>query len=355
VGGGLAAVRPVNEYGATANQAADPAAERTALEEQLAVLRPEITRHCYRMLASPFDADDAVQETMLRAWRGIGGLERHAALRSWLYAIATNVCLEQLRQARRRALPMDLAAPSPGPRPLGTAHAADTWVQPIPDARVLPADLDPARITVERESIRLAFVAALQLLTPRQRAVLLLRDVIGWRSREVADLLGLTEDAVNALLRRGRAAMPSRRPAASEAVLDRERRALLGRYISAFERSDITALVGLLHDDATLSMPPYGLWLRGVPAVAAWLHSRETLCRDGALVPVEVNGGVGVAQYRRHTGGSGLRAFALQVVEISAGRIDGLHVFLLTELFPLFGLAAEIPRPGSGRPGRLRC
>lgn len=338
----------------TAGQSAEPACGRAELEEQLTALRPEITRHCYRMLGSPFDADDAVQETMLRAWRGIGGVERRAALRSWLYAIATNVCLEQLRQARRRALPMDLTAPVPGPRPLGPARAADTWVQPIPDTRVLPTDLDPARITVERESIRLAFVAALQLLPPRQRAVLLLRDVIGWRSREVADLLGLTEDAVNALLRRGRAAMPARRPAASEALLDSERRALLGRYISAFERFDITALVGLLHDDATLSMPPYGLWLRGVPAIAAWLRSRETLCRDGALVPVEVNGTVGVAQYRRGPGGSGLRAFSLQVVETSAGRIDGLHIFLLTELFPLFGLAEEVPCPGSGRPERLQ-
>jgi RNA polymerase sigma-70 factor (ECF subfamily) len=240
---------------------------------------------------------------------------------------------------------MDLAAPTPGPRPLGTAHAAGTWVQPIPDARVLPADLDPARITVERESIRLAFIAALQVLTPRQRAVLLLRDVIGWRSREVADLLDLTEDAVNALLRRGRAAMSSRRPAVSEAMLDGERRALLGRYINAFERFDITALVGLLRDDATLSMPPYGLWLRGASAVAAWLRSREAVCRDGALVPVEVNGGVGVAQYRRDADGSGLRAFAVHVVEASAGRIDGLHVFLVPELFPLFGLAKEIPRP----------
>ncbi|MEV5746258.1 sigma-70 family RNA polymerase sigma factor [Actinoallomurus sp. NPDC052308] len=332
----------MNEDGASADRRFD----RAALEEQLAVLRPEITRHCYRMLGSPFDAEDAVQETMLRAWRGIGGFERRAALRSWLYAIATNVCLEQLRQARRRALPMDLADPSPGPGPLGTARAADAWVQPIPDARVLPADLDPALITVERESIRLAFVAALQRLTPRQRAVLLLRDVLGWRAREVADLLGLTEDSVNALLRRGRAAMPSRRPAASETMLDGEQRALLSRYISAFERFDITALVGLLHDDATLSMPPYGLWLRGAPAVAAWLRAGEALCRDGALVPVEVNGGVGVAQYRRDAGGSGLRAFALQVVETSAGRIDGLHVFLLPELFPLFGLAEKIPRPG---------
>ncbi|MGI5230647.1 RNA polymerase subunit sigma-70 [Actinoallomurus sp. CA-142502] len=315
--------------------------DRGALEEQFTLLRPEITRHCYRMLGSPFDADDAVQETMLRAWRGIGDVRHRESLRSWLYVIATHVCLDQLRQARRRALPMDLTEPAPGPGPLGTVRPAGTWVEPLPDLWALPADLDPAEITVERESIRLAFVAALQRLTPMQRAVLLLREVIGWRAREVADLLGVTENAVNALLRRGRAAMPSPRPAPSETDLDGERRALLGRYISAFERFDITALVRLLHDDATLSMPPYALWLRGAPAVVSWLRSREEVCRGGALVPVQVNGGVGVAQYRRDD--FGLRAFALQVVETSAGRVTGLHVFLLPELFPLFGLTERIP------------
>jgi RNA polymerase sigma-70 factor, ECF subfamily len=308
------------------------ALDRTLLEEQLGALRPELVGYCYRMLGSAFDADDAAQESLIRAWRGLGRFEGRSALRTWLLSIATNVCLDTLKDSRRRALPMDVVT---GEASLGPARPRSAWVEPIPDRWVLRPDLDPARVAVERESIRLAFIAALQTLQPRQRAVLLLRDVLRLRTKEVAELLDLTPDAVNGLLRRARATMATARTDGPDrsAGLDS---ALLARYVDAFERFDIDALVGLLHEEATLSMPPYDLALRGPASIAAWFRSAGRACANARLVTVYANGLTAFAQYRQGAGQH--RAFAVHVVETSGDRITALHTFLDTALFALFGL-----------------
>ncbi|SFW86384.1 RNA polymerase subunit sigma-70 [Amycolatopsis australiensis] len=296
---------------------------RAAFEAQLGPLRRELAGYCYRMLGSAFDADDAVQETLLRAWRGLDRFAGRAALRTWLFTIATHVCLDALQDARRRALPANVTDE------LGPAHPREAWIEPVPDRWVL----DPARAAVDRESVRLAFVAALQVLSPRQRAVLLLRDVLRWRAKEVATLLDTTEDAVNAVLKRARAALPAPDPA----PLSGDDRALLARYVEAFERFDIDALVALLHEEATLSMPPYDVTLRGRASIAAWFRSRRAACEDAQLVPVDVNGGLGLAQYRRGS------PFAIHAFTTAAGRITAVHTFLDPALFPLFGLPEAVP------------
>jgi RNA polymerase sigma-70 factor (ECF subfamily) len=301
---------------------------RAAFEEQLGPLRHELAGYCYRMLGSAFDADDAVQETLIRAWRGLDRFAGRAALRSWLFTIATRVCLDALKDARRRVLPTTVTDE------LGPARPRETWVEPVPDRWVL----DPARVAVDRESVRLAFVAALQVLSPRQRAVLLLRDVLRWRAKEVAELLDTTEDAVNAVLKRARAALPAPAPA----PLSGDDRALLARYVDAFERFDIDALVALLHDEATLSMPPYDVTRHGPASIAAWFRSRRAQCEGALLVPLDVNGGSGLAQYRRDSGGPGHHAFAIHALTTAAGRITALHTFLDPALFPLFGLPEAV-------------
>src|SRR3954454_10494030 len=239
----------------------------TELEPRLAEHRRELTGYCYRMLGSVFDAEDAVQETMVRAWRGLADFEGRSALRSWLYRIATNVCLDQLSGRQRRALPMDLTG-SPYPpveHSLAQRRPGTAWVEPMLDRQVIPEDADPAERIVAKESIRLAFVAALQHLPPRQRAVLILREVLRWKASEVAELLETSVASVNSALQRARAALDATDldPDAVTAPLDEEQRALLDRYVAAFETFDIDALVQLLRDDATMPMPPYPLWLRG--------------------------------------------------------------------------------------------
>jgi RNA polymerase sigma-70 factor (ECF subfamily) len=299
---------------------------RAAFEEQLGPLRHELAGYCYRMLGSAFDADDAVQETLVRAWRGLDRFDGRAALRTWLFTIATHVCLDALKDARRRVLPTNVTDE------LGPARPREAWVEPVPDRWVV----DPAQVAVDRETVRLAFVAALQVLSPRQRAVLLLRDVLRWRAKEVAKLLDTTEDAVNAVLKRARAALPAPDPA----PLSGDDRALLARYVDAFERFDIDALVALLHDEATLSMPPYDITLRGTASIAAWFHSRRAACEGALLVPVDVNGGIGLAQYRRDA--EGHHAFAIHALTTAAGRVTALHTFLDPALFPLFDLPETV-------------
>ncbi|HET6950740.1 MAG TPA: sigma-70 family RNA polymerase sigma factor [Acidimicrobiales bacterium] len=300
--------------------------------------RTELAGYCYRMLGSSFEADDAVQETMVRAWRGLDRFEGRAALRSWLYRIATNVCFDLLHGRTRRALPMDLGPAGDGgamTQPLPEA----TWVEPIPDGRVLPADGDPAERAAARESIRLAFVAALQLLPPRQRAVLILREVLRWRAAEVADLLGRSVPSVNSALQRARATLAGRGADASRhpAALDEAQRDLVDRYIDAFERYDIPRLVALLHEDATTNMPPYPLWWQGPEAIGRWMEGPGRGCRGSRLVQVEANGVPSFAQYRS-AGGGRYEPFALHVLDISGDRIAGISDFLDTRLFALFGL-----------------
>ncbi|MFJ5118802.1 sigma-70 family RNA polymerase sigma factor [Kitasatospora sp. NPDC088548] len=321
------------------------------VELRLERFRTELTGYCYRMLGSLFEAEDAVQETMVRAWRGHQGFEGRAALRSWLYRIATNVCLDALNGRRNRARPMDLA----GPSTVATATDAQlpevTWIGPAPDGRILPETGDPAEVAAQRDSVRLAFVAVLQRLAPRQRAVLILREVLGWRAAEVAELLGVTVASVNSALQRARAVLAADGAAARPAPdLDDDHRALLARYVTAFERYDMDGLAALLHEDVTLNMPPYALWLRGHAELRAWMLGPGHGCRGSRLVPVTANGGPAFGQYRPGPAG-GHEPWSLIVPEVSEGRITGLTNFLDTDtLFPLFGLPPRLT--GSGETSR---
>jgi RNA polymerase sigma-70 factor (ECF subfamily) len=326
---------------ASEHQAQDAAVDDSGWLEQH---RVELTGYCYRMLGSSYDAEDAVQETLVRAWRGVDRFEGRAALRSWLYRIATNVCLDMLKGKQRRTRPMDLgSARTPDIASLGAPWPETTWIQPIPDGRVLPTDGDPADAAVLRETIRLAFVAALQHLPPRQRAVLILREVLRWKATEVAELLGTTVASVNRALQRARSTLAASDLTATEPALpaDEEQRALLARYTEAFERYDIESLVALLHEDATQSMPPYDLWLRGHSDIRQWMLGPGIDCRGSRLVPTVANGMPAFAQYRR----GGDEPWALNVLEISDGRIVGLNFFLDTEsLFPLFEMPTRLER-----------
>jgi RNA polymerase sigma-70 factor (ECF subfamily) len=305
--------------------------------DQLDQFRRELTGYCYRMLGSIYEAEDAVQETMLRAWRALATFEDRVGLRPWLYRIATNVCLDLLKSRSRRALPMDVAPVATGELRRGDARREEMWVQPAPDRLILPVDGDPAEHAVSRESVRLAFIAALQHLAPRQRAVLILRDVLRWRAAEVASLLDTSADAVNSALRRARATLATidrdsapRQPAAA----DRE---LLAAYVSAFEHHDVDALVALLHDDAVLEMPPFELWMQGPDDIQRWLLAVDAFGQE-LFTPVNANGSPAVAVYRPPTPGGQPTAFSIQVLESIAGRISAIHVFLDPALFDLFGL-----------------
>ena len=311
------------------------------LRPELEAYRQELTGYCYRMLGSGFEAEDAVQETMVRAWRAIDRFEGRSALRSWLYRIATNVCLDMLRGPQRRARPMDLGPSSTAEGHLGPQVPEDAWVQPIADAKVLPADMDPAELAASRESIRLAFVAALQHLPPRQRAVLILREVLRWQAAEVAELLDTSVASVNSALQRARVTLAERDVGAASPPVDAEQRELLARYVDAFERYDIDSLVTLLHDDAVQSMPPYALWLQGRDEMGKWYLGQGIGCRGSRLVPTAANGRPAFASYRPK--GPGVwEPFALQVIETSGGRISAIHNFLYPELFTDFGLPTRL-------------
>jgi RNA polymerase sigma-70 factor, ECF subfamily len=302
--------------------------------------RRELTGYCYRMLGSFFEADDAVQETMVRAWRGIDRFEGRSSLRSWLYRIATNVCLDLLRGRERRALPVDLGPSSTADATLGPMLPEHAWVQPVPDGRVLP-DGDPAELAVAKETIRLAFITALQNLPARQRAVLILREVLRWQATEVAELLETSVASVNSALQRARATLAACDTSSSPSVTDPEKQALLARYVDAFERYDITRLVTLLHDDAVMSMPPYDLWLRGPVEMGRWFLGQGCGCQGSRLVSTAANGCAAFGSYRPD-GTGGYQPFALQVIEISGDRIVGHHNFLDTTLFAAFGLPAHL-------------
>jgi RNA polymerase sigma-70 factor, ECF subfamily len=307
--------------------------------------RMELTGYSYRMLGSAFDAEDAVQETMVRAWRNFGQFEGRAALRSWLYRIATNVCLDMLNGRQRRARPMDLASPQPAQANLlGAPLPETTWILPIPDGRVLSTEGDPAELAVARESIKLAFVAAIQHLPPKQRAVLILREVLRWQATEVAELLETSVASVNSALQRARSTLAATNVTDSDPMqpMDEEQQALLARYIEAFERYDLDSLVSLLHEDATWSMPPYTLWMQSHDEIQRWMLGPGSGCRGSRLVPTVANGLPAFGQYRPSPDG-GWEPWALQVIEISDGRISGANFFLDTaSLFPLFGLPPRL-------------
>ncbi len=317
-----------------------------ALERGLEQHRKELTGYCYRMLGSPFEAEDAVQDTFLRAWRGYDRFEGRAALRSWLYRIATNVCLDMLGGRARRARPMDLGgAGEPVEANLNTLPEV-TWMEPIPDGLAI-ADNDPAEQAMARETIRLAFVAALQNLPPRQRAVLILCEVLRWKASEVAELLDTSVASVNSALQRARATLEDRGVSSTDVTpaIDTEQRELLARYVDAFERYDIDALTSLIKEDATQSMPPFDLWLEGREDIFTWWLGPGIGCRGSKLMPAPpANGRVAFGQYKPSESGSGYDPWALQVIELgSDGQIEELTFFLDTErLFPLFGLPPRL-------------
>ncbi len=319
---------------------------RGELELRLDHHRVELTAYCYRMLGSAFEAEDAVQETFLRAWRSFDNFEGRAALRSWLYRIATNVCLDMLNGRERRARPMDLGPAWSPDGPIGRTLPEVTWIEPVPDGRVLPAEGDPADVAVSRETIRLAFVAALQHLPRRQRAVLILCEVLRWKASEVAELLDTSVASVNSALQRARATLEASGVSSTDPVppLDESQRELLSRYVEAFERYDMEALTSLIHEDATQSMPPYELWLSGRDDILRWWVGVGAGCRGSRVIPtLAANGSPAFGQYKPSTCGEGYEPWALQVLEISDGRIAEFTFFLDTErLFPLFGLPLRL-------------
>ncbi|MYU25746.1 sigma-70 family RNA polymerase sigma factor [Streptomyces sp. SID8352] len=317
------------------------------LESALERHRVELTGYCYRMLGSSFEAEDAVQDTLVRAWRSHSTFEGRSSLRSWLYRIATNVCLDMLAASGRRARPMDLTEATPLARAALSPRPDSVWLEPVPDARVLPATADPAEAAVARESVRLAFMAALQQLPPKQRAVLILREVLAWRASETAELLGTTVAAVNSALQRARATLAERAGRADEASvsdpLDEEQSRLLERYVTAFEGYDMEALTALLHEDAVMTMPPFDLWLAGPADITGFMATLGAPCAGSRLIPVRANGLPGFAQYKPDPERGGFAPWAVQVLEISAGRITGFHCFLDTaRWFPLFGLPLRL-------------
>jgi RNA polymerase sigma-70 factor (ECF subfamily) len=309
---------------------------------ELEVHRSALTGHCYRMLGSAFDAEDAVQETMVRAWRSLDKFDGRASLRTWMYKIATNVCLDALSDRSRRARPMEDG-------PVGSvddrleALPRTHWLEPVPDARILPADADPFEIAALRQSTRLAFVAALQHLPARQRAALLLSEVLGWSAAEIAECLEMSVAAVNSALQRARATLASRDVTQFSQPLSDVEMGLLDRYVDAFHRYDVDALVALMREDATLSMPPYTLWLQGRDSISQWLLGRGCGCRGSRLIPTNACGSPAFAQYRPGTTPGTYQPWSLIVLELKERQIAAWNAFLDTErLFPLFGLPLEL-------------
>jgi len=312
------------------------------LEPRLAEHRRELTGYCYRMLGSAFDAEDAVQETMVRAWRSLDRLQGQGALRSWMYRIATNVCLDALDGRKRRALPVDMSEESFAPVPASLAGVLPdgAWVEPALDRQVLPVGSDPADLAVQKDSVRLAFVAALQLLPPRQRAVLILRDVLRWKADEVAALLETSVAAANSALQRARATLAAQQASEVAPVRDVSAAdsALLARYLDAFSRYDIEALVALLHEDAVMDMPPYAMWLRSSADIGTWFAGPGAECAGSHVVELELNGQPAFAQWRPSGPGGAHEPWAIHVLEMADGRITRMTAFLDTRLFDLFGL-----------------
>jgi RNA polymerase sigma-70 factor (ECF subfamily) len=310
--------------------------------------RRELTAHCYRMLGTPFEAEDAVQDTLLRAWRSLERFEGRSSLRSWLYTIATNVCLDMLGSKQRRARPMDLGEARSPDGPIGEILPETTWIEPVPDELVVPENGDPAAIAQSRETIRLAFVAALQHLPPRQRAALILCEVLHWKAAEVAELLQTSTAAINSALQRARATLDTAETHdGARGALSEQDSELLSRYVEAFQRYDMDALTSLIHEDATQSMPPYELWLRGRDDILAWWVGQGAGCRGSRVIATQTaNGSPAFAQYKPREDGDGYEPWALQVLEIADGKVVEFTFFLATEtLFPLFGVPCDYREP----------
>ncbi|RII20873.1 ECF RNA polymerase sigma factor SigG [Streptomyces sp. YIM 130001] len=311
------------------------------LEASLEKYRTELTGYSYRMLGSSFEAEDAVQDAFVRAWRSYDKFEGRSSLRSWLYRITTNVCLDMLNAGNKRALPMDLTERSHQSTAVLNPQPEITWLEPVPDSRILPSTADPAETAVARESVRLAFVAALQHLPPKQRAVLILREVLAWRAHEVAELLDTSVASVNSALQRARATLSESPVKDTDPAdpLDEEQKDLLNRYMAAFQGYDMQAMAAVLHDDAIMTMPPFDLWLKGHDDILAFLVNQGAGCRGSKLLPTFANGTPAFAHYKPDPDNADRMApWALQIIETSGGRITGFHCFLDTKRwFPLFG------------------
>jgi RNA polymerase sigma-70 factor, ECF subfamily len=316
-------------------------------QSDLEPFRRELTGYCYRMLGSGFEAEDAVQECMIRAWRNADRFEGRSSVRSWLYRIATNVCIDMHRHVQRRARPMEMGpASAPLEANLGPLHPESTWITPIADATVAPEGADPGEVLQYRESIRLAFVTALQHLPARQRAALILCEVLRWQVSEVAELLDTSVPAVNSALQRARATLRELPAEGHGEALDETDAQLLDRYVDAFERYDIEQLVTLLREDAIQSMPPFAMWLQGSANIGRWMvEPGPSACRGSRLVAASANGCPAFGQYKPDPAG-GYMPWALQVLEISGGKITNMSFFLdlidPERLFPAFGLPLHL-------------
>ena len=313
----------------------------------LETYRPALLGHCYRMLGSVVDAEDAVQEALLRAWKSLDGFKEQASLKTWLYRIATNVCLDTISATnRQRVRAFEL---SDEPAVVGDdmpllQRPREEWVEPMPDAMALPAgeDSDPEQRAIMRESLHLAFVAALQYLPPRQRAVLLMTQVLGFSAADTGESLDRSTASVNSALQRARATLEARNPAVVPRDLTQEQKDLLAKYVEAFERYDVTALTRLLHDEVTMSMPPFELWLRGHESIASWFLGHGIGCKGSRLVPVgTASGGLpAFAQYRQ----GGEQPWALILLDLDGGTIRNMTAFLdVQTLFPRFGMPLRLP------------
>jgi len=304
--------------------------------------RAALTGHCYRMLGSPAEAEDAVQETMVRAWKNLDRFEGRSSVRTWLFRIGTRVCLDMLEARERRAMPMDMGPEGNVEMPL-IELPASRWIEPIPDMRALPADATPEERAVLKENIRLAFVAALQHLTPRQRAVLLWTEVIGGTAAEIAEILATSVASVNSALQRARATLATKDVTQGKGPLSDTQVALVEKYVRAFESYDMNALTSLLRDDASMCMPPFTLWLRGPQAIRDWMLGRGAACRGSRLVPTQACGAPAFGQYKPDPDGGPHKPWALVTLDFDGDAISGLTFFLDTQaLFPLFGLPAEL-------------
>jgi RNA polymerase sigma-70 factor (ECF subfamily) len=313
-----------------------------ARPEDLEQYRRELTGYCYRMLGSAFEAEDAVQETMVRAWRNLDTFEGRSSLRSWLYRIATNACLDMQRGRQRRARPMEMGPAGTNETFAGATLPEHAWVTPIPDGRVLPDDGDPAEVAANKETIKLAFVTALQHLPAKQRAVLILCEVLKWQAAEVAELLETSVASVNSALQRARATLSAHDLTDTDVkATDTDQQELLARYVDAFERYDIELLVTLLHEDAVMSMPPYDFWLQGPTNLGAWFLGNGIGCEGSRLVATAANGCAAFGSYKSD-GTGGFTPWAVQVIEVEGDRIIGHHNFLDTNLFAFFGLPPSL-------------
>lgn len=315
-----------------------PSTDR-ATELDLERYRGELIGYCYRLLGSSSEAEDAVQDALTKAWRNLDRFEGRSSLRTWLYRITTNTCFDQLRASQRRARPIDLTDPWAVDGPIGEIRPDETWIEPVPDRLLRGTTADPAHVAEARDSVRLAFVAALQLLPPKQRAALILCEVLRWPAVEVADLLDTSVASVNSALQRARATLDEARLRAEPPDASTVDDALLARYLDAFERYDIDELSLLVREDAIQSMPPYELWLEGRDQILAWWTGPGAACRGSRLVPTRANGLPAFGQYRPSGPGGRHEPWALQVLQFDGDRLAEMTFFLDTAtLFPLFGL-----------------